>query len=63
MKEVILVQEECIGCESCVEICEAMFGWNESEGVAFMKSQEGCDEETVQEAIDICPSSCIKWEE
>ena len=56
-------QDECIGCESCVEICPDVFGFNEGEGKAFVENPEGAPEDAIQEAIDTCPVTCIHWEE
>ena len=56
-------QDECIGCESCVEICPDVFAFNESLGKAFVEHPEGASEDDIQEAIDTCPVSCIHWEE
>jgi ferredoxin len=30
-------QDECIGCETCVEICPSVFGYNEDDEKAFVK--------------------------
>ena len=34
--EVKIDQDECIGCEACVEICPAVFGFDEDEGKAHV---------------------------
>lgn len=62
-KKVVLDQEECIGCESCVEICPEVFGFDEDEEMAYLIMEEGGPEDKIQEAIDSCPSECISWEE
>jgi len=62
-RSVYLDQDECIGCESCVEIAPGVFSFDESTGKASVINPDGESEETIQEAIDICPSSCIHWEE
>jgi len=53
-------EEECIGCEACVELCPAVFGFNDDEEKAYVI--EGADEEAdcVDEAIASCPSECIE---
>jgi len=42
-KMVIIETEECIGCESCVELCPDVFGFDEEEGKAEVKRPEGGD--------------------
>ena len=51
------VTEECIGCESCVEVC-SVFVMDDTTGHAKPtdpKSTEAC----VEEAIEICPVGAI----
>ncbi len=62
-KRVYIVEEECIGCGSCVEICPEVFQMQEGEEKAEVIKPEGGPEDLVQEAIDTCPVSCIHWEE
>ena len=61
-KEIKIDQDECIGCEACVELCPAVFGFDDDEGKAFVI--EGHDEESdcVDEAIASCPAECISKE-
>ena len=63
MAKVIIVTEECIGCESCVEICPEVFAFDENEEKAYVILEEGGPEDLIQEAIDTCPTECIHWEE
>ncbi len=64
MARVVYVDmDECIGCESCVEIAPAVFSFDESSGKASVVNPDGAPEEVIQEAIDICPASCIHWED
>lgn len=54
---VIKVTEECIGCESCVEVCD-VFVMDEATGRAKPRdpaSTAPC----VEEAMDICPVAAI----
>ena len=63
MARVVYVDEdECIGCESCVEIAPDVFTFNETTGKASVVNTEGAPEDVIQEAIDICPTQCIHWE-
>ena len=61
-KKVLLDQEECIGCESCVEICPEVFAMDDSEKAEVILA-EGGPEDQIEEAIETCPVECISWEE
>jgi len=61
--KVILDQDECIGCEACVEICPAVFRFDDDLGKACVIDGADADEECVEEAIASCPVSCISKEE
>ena len=63
IKRVTINQEECVGCESCVELCPDVFEFDEDAQKATVIQAEGGDEECIQEAIDSCPVECIEWEE
>ncbi len=60
--EVIIDQEECIGCETCVELCPEVFTFDSDEEKA--KVIEGADGNAacVDEAIASCPVECISRE-
>lgn len=62
-KKVVLDQEECIGCESCVEICPEVFAFDADTEKAYVIKPEGGPEDDIQEAMDSCPVECITWEE
>ena len=62
-KIVVLDQDECIGCESCVELCSEVFAFNEAEGKAEVIRPEGGPEDCIEEAIQNCPVECIQWQE
>jgi ferredoxin len=62
-KKVVLDQEECIGCESCVEICPEVFAFDADTEKAYVIKAEGGPEDDIQEAMDSCPVECISWEE
>lgn len=55
-------EEECIGCESCVGLCPAVFAMDEGTGKAKVTDPAGASEEDIQEAMDTCPVQCIHWE-
>ncbi len=61
-KKVVIDEDECMGCEACVELCPSVFGFNEDDEKAFVKMAEGGDEDEIEEAIDSCPSDCITLE-
>ncbi len=60
-REITINTEECLGCESCVEICPEIFGFNETEQKAYVKQLEGCDDEKIEEAVESCPAGCITF--
>lgn len=62
MAKVIIDEAECVGCESCVEICPEVFGFDENAEKANVINAEGGPEEEIQEAIDSCPVDCISLE-
>jgi len=55
-------QEECISCESCVEICPGAFIMNDDGKAEVLSSATG-GEECIQEAMDSCPAECIHWQD
>lgn len=66
MEETIMawkVTDECIGCESCVEVCPAIFAMDESTGKAVaINSPEANAASCGQEAQEICPVEAIVQE-
>ena len=52
----IQVTEECIGCESCVELCPEVFEMEDDKAIVKDPSSTA---ECVQEAIDTCPVEAI----
>ncbi|SHO50838.1 ferredoxin [Desulfopila aestuarii] len=60
--EVQLDQDECIGCEACVEICPSVFAFDDDEGKAHVIDGADAEEDCVDEAIASCPSACITKE-
>jgi ferredoxin len=62
-KKVVIETDECIGCESCAELCPEIFEFDEEEEKAHVKLPEGSDEDCIEEAISTCPVECIHWED
>lgn len=60
--QVIIDEDECIGCESCVELCPSVFTFNEDAEKAEVIEGADADEECVDEAIASCPAECITKE-
>jgi ferredoxin len=54
----IEINEECIGCETCVELCPEVFQMNEETEKAVVIAPDS-DAECVDEAIDSCPVEAI----
>lgn len=61
-KEVYVDQAECTGCEACVGLVPEVFRMN-AQSVSEVYNPTGAPEEKIQEAVDGCPVSCIKWKE
>lgn len=53
---------ECSDCESCVELCPAVFRINEETGIIEAVEVSQYPEEEIREAISYCPKDCITWE-
>lgn len=58
--EVYVDQEVCIGCGLCMSIVPEVFRLNDA-GVSEVYDQGGAEREKIQQAIDSCPVSCIRW--
>ncbi len=63
IKSVRIDDDECVGCESCVDLCPDVFEMDEEAEKAIVITPEGGDETCIQEAIDTCPTECIEWVE
>ncbi|MEO5357409.1 MAG: ferredoxin [Nitrospirae bacterium YQR-1] len=60
MKNPVVDQDLCTGCETCVSLCPDVF---EMQGDKAVASNPGkCDSCDCQEAMDTCPVEAIKWE-
>ncbi|MCG8532965.1 MAG: ferredoxin [Desulfovibrionales bacterium] len=57
-KTIRIDEDECIGCESCVEICPEAFAMNDDGDKAIVVN-ENCTDGCVEEAVDTCPVECI----
>lgn len=55
---IVIDQDECIGCESCVEICPDVFEMDE-DGEKALVIAEDSTEDCVDEAIETCPTEAI----
>ena len=53
----------CTDCESCLEICPAVFKRNNETGIIEVVELSEYPEEDVYEAMSVCPTDCITWEE
>lgn len=57
---VTIDEEECIGCQTCVELCPEVFDFDQDTEKAQVRSEAMGSEGCIQEAVDSCPTSCIK---
>ena len=58
-KNIRIDEEECIGCESCVELCPEVFRFDEETDKAVVIDENLGDADCVEEAIASCPAECI----
>lgn len=58
MKKLVVNSDACISCGACVSIDPEHFDFNENM-VSHAISQENLEAESVQTAIDSCPTSAI----
>ena len=64
MKKLVIDEQTCVCCGSCVANCESVFGWSE-EQTPCVKYPENIEknESAVEEAITACPTGAIRYEE
>jgi ferredoxin len=61
-KLVVIDEQECDGCQTCVELCPDVFEFDEDAEVARVIDPEA-EDACIEEAIDSCPAECISWRE
>lgn len=57
----IVISEECIGCESCAELCPEVFEMDADSEKALVKNPASTAD-CVDEAIETCPVQAISRE-
>lgn len=62
MAQVAINQDECLGCEACVELCSEVFAFDSNEGKAYVTNEDGGDLPCVEDAMASCPAACITCE-
>lgn len=55
---IVIEQDECIGCETCVELCPDVFEMD-ADGEKAIVIDEDSEADCVDECIDTCPAECI----
>jgi ferredoxin len=55
-------EDECLGCEACVETCPSVFAMDDDSEKAVVIDGANGDEDCVDEAIASCPAECITKE-
>lgn len=58
---IVIDEDACVGCESCVEVCPEVFEMNDDGDKAVVKNPDS-DADCVEEAIDLCPGEAISKE-
>jgi ferredoxin len=63
MHKKVTIDESCIACGACVEICPDVFDLEDEGDIAFVKEEANfyLDEE-IMEAADACPAVAIHYE-
>jgi len=62
MAKVKIIREKCIGCGTCPALAGGTFEMDE-ENIAIIKDNSTDDKETIQMAVDSCPTQAIVTEE
>ncbi len=61
-KTVVIDETECVAGGTCAEICPEVFVLEDGADAAKVIKPTGGPEDKIQEAIDSCPTQCIRWE-
>lgn len=61
-KQIIIDEDECIGCEACVETCPEAFGFDDDKEKAYVLDEADPELDCVDEAVASCPAECISVE-
>jgi ferredoxin len=61
-KKITIDKDECIGCQSCVEICPDVFGFDDDEEKAYVLEDFDDTADCAEEAQASCPADCIDIE-
>ncbi len=61
-KKVTIDADECIGCQTCVELCPEVFSFNDDTEKAEVRETMTGAEACIDEAVDACPVNCITAE-
>ena len=56
-----IVEEECIACGTCGELCPEVFRLNENLGFVQVLNPDGGLEDKIEAAMEACPVQCIHW--
>lgn len=62
MKNLVVNQQTCIGCGTCVSLAPKSFKLNDEGKIQPINPPQD-DEATIKNAIDSCPVNAIVWEE
>ncbi len=63
MKYPVVDIGRCTLCGGCIEVAPDVFRYSESFGYIEVVEYEEYIQENIDEAIKICPTDCIEWEE
>jgi len=62
-RRLVIDEEACIFCGTCASICPEVFALNDSKQKSEVITPEGGPEDLIQEAMDSCPASAIRWQD
>jgi ferredoxin len=61
-QQVVIDEDECVGCEACVEACPEVFGFDGDTEKAHVLENPNLDADCIEEAVASCPAECITME-